>query len=156
MANDWDLVIKDLNDIRRNELLIKRSLSTVLAHQRKRIFIDGRDARGNRIGSYSTKKISISRKNQARRTGKTTFQGGYAEYKRLIGKNPGYVNLRNTDQMMVDYGLEDLGKDTYGFGFSRNENYDKSQFSESKFKKEIFDESDNEGRILEDLLVKGI
>lgn len=156
MANDWSLVIKDLNEIRKNDLVIRRSLSTVLAEQKKRIFAQGKAADNSKIGSYSTKKASISKKNQARQTGKTTFPGGYAEYKRLIGKNPGFVVLRNTDQMMVDYGLEVLGKDTYGFGFSRDENFDKTQYNEAHFKKNIFDQSDKEGDLLERLLVSAI
>lgn len=154
MASDWDLVISDLNKIRQNSVTVRRALSSVLARQKQRIFVQGKAANGSKIGTYSTKKTSISRKSQARNTGKTTFPGGYAEYKRLVGKNPGFVILRNTDQMMMDYGLEVLGIDTFGFGFTNAHNYDKSQWMEKKYKKAIFDESAGEGKLLMTLLTK--
>lgn len=156
MANDWDKVIDDLNEIRHNDVLIRRALTSVLAYQKQRIFNHGLDANNSRIGQYSTKKISISRKNQARNTGQTTFPGGYAQYKSMVGKNPGYVTLRNTDQMMIDYGLEILGPDTYGLGFTNDFNYDKSQWMEDKYHKDIFDQSDQEGDIIENILSEQI
>lgn len=154
MANDWDLVISDLNKIKQNSIIVRRALSTVLAKQKQRIFVEGKTASGSKIGTYSTRKTSIGKRKQARNTGKTTFPGGYAEYKRLIGKNPGFVILRDTDQMMMDYGLEILGVDTYGFGFNNTLNFEKSQWMEEKYKKRIFDESASEGKLLMDLLTK--
>lgn len=154
-SSGWGQVINDLNEIKRNDVVIRKALFSVLAEQKKRIFSLGQSVSG-KIGTYSTKKISISRKNQARNTGKTTFQGGYAEYKRLIGKGSDFVNLRNTDQMMMDYSLHVLGKDQYGFGFNNQFNFDKTQWMESKYKKSIFDESLKEGQLLEFLLLKAI
>lgn len=113
----------------------------------------GLDAGGTQIGTYSTKPESISKKQQARNTGKTFFKGGYAEYKKIIGRNPGYVILRNTDQMMMDYGLVGANGD-YGFGFHNHTNYNKSQWMEDKYKKDIFDLSDYETGILSDVLTK--
>jgi hypothetical protein len=153
VANDWDKVISELNLLKRSDRGMRIALSTVLARQKQRIFNRGQAANSQKIGSYSTKPASISRKNQARSTGKTYFAGGYAEYKRAIGKNPGFVNLRNTDQMMIDYGVEILGNNTYGLGFSNDFNFDKSQWMEEKYRKDIFDETKQEGELMEKILI---
>lgn len=154
MANEWGNILNDINALRRNDRAIRTALSTVLSVQKQRIFSRGQDANASRIGTYSRKPASISRKAQARSTGHTYFPGGYAQYKSEIGKNPGYVNLRNTDQMMMDYTLQILGNDTYGYGFSNDFNYDKSQWAENRFNKNIFDESDSEGALMERILIQ--
>jgi len=151
VANEFVDLISKINNVIRSDRNLRTALSSTLAVQKQRIFNQGFDARGAKIGTYSTKPTSISKKQQARNTGKTTFKGGYAEYKRLVGKNPGYVILRNTDQMMMDYGLQG-GALSYGFGFQNSENYKKSQWMEAKYKKPIFDLSRNEENILVDVL----
>lgn len=156
MANNWSKLVDDLNRFRRDDKTLRIALTTVLAVQKQRIFSKGQDANGGKIGRYSTKPAGISRKNQARRTGKTYFPGGYSEYKSDIGKNPGFVNLRNTDQMMMDYSLQVIDNETYGFGFNNQFNYDKSQWNEEHFDKNIFDESKAEGDLLEKLLTQNL
>lgn len=136
--NEFDPLIKALETLRSDPRIIKTALSSVLPEHKNRIFKNGFDSKGVQIGTYGTKTISISKKNQARNTGKTYFKGGYAEYKSAIGKNPGFVNLRNTDQMMMDYGLITLGANTFGYGFQNEDNYKKSQWNETKYKKKIF------------------
>lgn len=128
------------------------ALSSVLAKHKPRIFEKGLNGNDSKIGTYGTKPISISKKNQARQTGKTFFKGGYAEYKKDIGKNPGYVNLRNTDQMRMDYGLI-INGNSFGFGFQNKLNYDKSQWMETKYGKDIFDNDPQELDILANVLV---
>lgn len=145
----YDEVINTINHILNSEKIIVITLSSVLAGQKKRIFQQGKDADGSQIGTYSTKPISISRKNQSRNTGKTYFRGGYREYKSLIGKGSSFVNLRNTDQMNMDYGLHVLGKNEYGMGFNNSFNFDKSEWNEEKYKKEIFAQSDEDDRTFE-------
>ena len=152
MADEFDVMIRELNQISQTDRAMRKALNTVLAEQKRRIFSQGQDANGSDIGTYSTRPISISRKDQAKNTGKTHFEGGYAEYKSLIGRNPGKVILRNTDQMMMDYGVLVLGNDQYGLGFVNDENGDKSDWLEDKYKKEIFSESDFEGQIVENVL----
>lgn len=152
MADEFDVMIRELNQLSQTDRAMRTALNTVLAEQKRRIFSDGQDATGSEIGTYSTKPISIARKDQARNTGKTYFSGGYAEYKSLIGRNPGRVILRNTDQMMMDYGVLVLGSDQYGLGFVNDDNGDKSDWLEEKYKKEIFSESDFEGEIMENVL----
>lgn len=126
--------------------------STVLAIQRERIFAQGKSSDGSQIGTYSTKPISISESRQARNTGQTRFEGGYAEYKSKIGKNPGYVNLRNTDQMYADYGYVVSDRDL-SLGFQNDDNAQKRAWMEDKYSKEIFHQSDAEIDMFIDVLV---
>jgi hypothetical protein len=130
-------------------------LVTTLAAHKPRIFEKGQDSSGSKIGTYSTTPASISKKNQARQTGRTYFPGGYAQYKTAVGKNPGYVNLRNTDQMMMDYGIVQNGK-TFGFGFQNEENANKSQWMQEKYDKDIFMLSDSELEVMADVLVSNL
>lgn len=159
VANEFTGIITKINNAIRNDKNMRIALSTVLAIQKQRIFSQGFDGRGVKIGTYSTKPTSISRKNQARDTGKTFFKGGYAEYKRAIGKNPGYVNLRNTDQMMMDYTLMG-GSGEYAFGFHNSENLRKMKNLERKYVKDIADTSkyelDTLADILTDQLIKSL
>lgn len=159
MANEFIDLINKINSTIHSDRNLRIALSSVLAVHKPRIFSQGFDSKGAKIGTYSTKPISISKKNQARNTGKTVFKGGYAEYKRAVGKNPGFVNLRNTDQMMMDYGLQGSSLQ-YGFGFQNTENFKKYQWMEEKYKKPIFDISKNEENVLTnvltDLLIKEI
>lgn len=152
MANEFTDLIKKINDATRSDRNLRISLTTTLAVHKPRIFAEGFDAKGAKIGTYKTNPISIAKEKQARQTGKTYFKGGYAEYKRAIGKNTGFVNLRNTDQMMMDYGLVGANGD-YGFGFQNSENYQKSQWMERKYFKDIFDISRHEEEVLADSVV---
>lgn len=152
MANEFTGLISKINNAVRNDRNLRVALSSILAIHKQRIFSGGFDGKGVKIGTYSTKPISISKSQQARNTGKTFFKGGYAEYKRAVGKNPGYVNLRNTDQMMMDYGL--VGSNmSYGFGFQNSANFEKMKNLERKYVKDIADTSNNELETLADILV---
>jgi hypothetical protein len=142
-VNEYTAIINKLNAAIKNEQFQRVAATTVLAPYKKRIFSEGKDAQGQKIGTYGTKPISISKKNQARQTGKTYFAGGYAEYKNAIGKNPGFVNLRNTDQMMMDLGLIKNGAN-FAFGFQNDLNGDKSKWMDSKYDKDIFNVSQAE------------
>lgn len=143
----YDSLINQLNKMMQTDRVMVASLSTVLAEQKNRIFQKGQDANNGRIGTYSTKPASVSRKAQSRNTGKTYFKGGYREYKGLTGKGNSFVNLRNTDQMMMDYGVHVLGRNEYGLGFNNQFNFNKSEWNEERFDKEIFAESDKEGEL---------
>lgn len=144
--------INKLNEFIQSDRNIRTALITTLAIQKPRIFVKGLDSNGNEIGTYSKNPISISRKNQARNTGKTYFKGGYSQYHGEIGKGSSKVILRNTDQMYMDYGLVgSAGK--YGFGFQNSENYNKSQWMEEKYKKDIFSLSESEINVLTNVLV---
>lgn len=148
MANEFTDLIKKINEVVSSPQLLNTAMSTVLAVHKPRIFEQGFDAKGVKIGVYSTNPTSISKKNQARNTGQTYFPGGYSEYKQAVGKNPGYVIFRNTDQMYADYGI--IGN---GFGFQNTENYNKSQWMENKYQRGIFELSGNELDVLTNTLV---
>ena len=154
MATGWDGLINDLNRVIKNDRAIRTALTSVLPVHKKRIFDLGRDATGSIIGLYGINPISISKKNQARQTGHTYFKGGYAQYKKEIGKNPGFVNLRNTDQMQIDYGLMFLGNNAFGYGFTNSTNYKKSQWLQEKYDKDIFILSDVEKDLISDTMTK--
>jgi len=128
VANEFTAVLDKINTVVRADKTMRTALTTVLAIHKPRIFEQGFSAKGVKLGTYSKKPISIARSQQARNTGKTYFPGGYSEYKSAIGKNQGFVNLRNTDQMMGDYGLIGSGQN-FGFGFQNSENYKKSQWN---------------------------
>jgi len=155
-ANGWDIVLKKMTDLPKFNRAVKIGVTTILATQKKRIFVDGKDATGGKIGTYSTEPISISKKNQAKNTSKTYFKGGYSEYKSDIGKNPGFVNLVNTGQEFQDYAVFDLGNDSVGIGFHNELNFLKSQGQEKHFGKTIFQQSSEEGIILNQVIDKEI
>lgn len=155
VANELVTLVDRLNNAIRSERIMRTAISTVLSSHKPRIFEKGLDATGAKIGTYGTNPISISKKNQARQTGKTYFKGGYAEYKKAIGKNPGFVNLRNTDQMMMDYGIVQSGSQ-FGLGFQNKTNYDKSEWMTSKYDKDIFDHTQQELDILATVLTDEI
>jgi hypothetical protein len=156
MANEWDIVIRKVNNALKTDKAVRTGINTVLALQKQRIFVGGKDGQESQIGQYSTKPISISKDKQSRNTGQTRFPGGYAEYKTKIGKNPGYVNLQNTSQMMMDYSFHVLGNDAYGLGFNNEENYKKSKWAEEKYNKEIFFQSDRESKVLTQVIEQTI
>lgn len=152
VANELLNIVNKVNDAIRSPRAKKVALSTVLAVHKPRIFESGLYANGAKIGTYSTRPASISAKNQARNTGQTYFPGGYSEYKTAIGKNPGYVILRNTDQMQNDYGLIQ-GGDEFGFGFQNQENHNKSIWMQDKYGKDIFALTDKEFEVFVTALV---
>lgn len=153
MANEFIGLIAKINNVVRSDRNLRAALTTILAIHKQRIFAQGFDAKGVKIGQYSTKPASISKAQQARNTGRTFFKGGYAEYKRAVGRNPGFVNLRNTDQMMMDYGL--VGSNgNYGFGFQNSTNYQKMQWLQNKYQKDIADISRFEIETLADVVVQ--
>lgn len=153
--NEFTTIIKRIDQAAKSNVSLRIALTTTLAVHKPRIFEKGLDANGSKIGTYSTDPISISKKSQARQTGKTYFKGGYSEYKTAIGKNPGFVNLRNTDQMVMDYGIVQSGNQ-FAFGFQNETNYNKSQWMQDKYDKDIFMLSDKELDILTDVLIKNL
>lgn len=143
-AKGYDILINDLNKMILSDAVMLGATTTVLARQKKRIFEDGKSTGESQIGTYSTNPISIARKNQSRNTGKTYFKGGYREYKSLTGKGSNFVNLRNTDQMMMNLSAQVVGVKEYGIGFTNEFNADKAEWNEEKFKKEIFATTESE------------
>lgn len=146
----YDRLIAQINKMLSTERAGIAAVNSVLAVQKKRIFVDGKASANQKIGTYGTNPISISKKNQSRNTGKTYFKGGYREYKSLTGKGSNHVNLRNTDQMMMDLGTTVVSSGSYGIGFNNQFNADKAGWAEEKYGKEIFTTTTKE----DDLFVK--
>lgn len=153
MANEILNIVTRVNNAIRSDKAKRIALSTVLAVHKARIFEKGEAESGGKIGTYGTNPISISKKNQARNTGKTYFKGGYAEYKSAVGKNPGFVILRNTDQMYGDYGLVGSGSE-FGFGFQNDANADKMGWMTDKYDKEIAALNQRELELFADVLTR--
>lgn len=149
MAKEILDLIDRVNKAVKSEKAMRIALTSVLAIHKPRIFQSGQDSNKSKIGTYSTNPISISKKNQARNTGKTYFKGGYKEYKDAIGKG-GDVNFRNTDQMSMDYGIIQNGTE-FGFGFQNEQNYNKSQWLQDKYEKDVFDLTEQELDLLGDV-----
>lgn len=149
MANEITGLVDDLNKSIRDDRKLRVALVTTLSRHKARIFEQGLAANGSQIGKYSTTPASISKKRQARQTGHTYFAGGYSQYKSEIGKNPGRVILRDSDQMYADYGLQGSSGD-YGFGFQNDFNADKSVWNEEHFNKDIFQLSEQEFKVFAD------
>lgn len=147
VADEITGLVNRVNQAVRDDRNLRTALITTLAEHKTRIFQQGKAADDSQIGVYSTKPASISKKNQAKNTGQTYFKRGYAEYKSAIGKNPGFVILRDKDQMMADYGLQGSTGE-YGFGFQNQFNADKSGWNEDHFDKSIFALSEKEGEVL--------
>lgn len=151
MADTLQSVIDRINQAVRDSRPLRTAITTVLAVHKPRIFEQGLAGDGSKIGTYSTVPSSISKKQQAKNTGKTYFKGGYAEYKTAIGKNPGFVNLVNTGQMQADYGIIAAGN-KFGLGFNNPHNANKSQWMQDKYDKQIFDHTNSELEIMATVL----
>lgn len=159
MANEYLNLLDKLNNAIRDEKNQRVAAVTVLSQYKPRIFEKGLDSKNSKIGTYSTKPISISKKNQARQTGKTYFKGGYAEYHGAIGKGSSNVILDNTSQMKNDLGLIKNGPD-WAFGFQNDVNGNKMAWMNEKYNKQISHASEQEvnlfSQVLQDQVMKGL
>lgn len=134
MADELLNIVNKVNSAILSDKGRKIALTTVLAQHKPRIFSDGLASDGSQIGRYSKK---------------------YGEYKSSIGKNPGYVNLRNTDQMLSDYALI-ASEGQYAFGFQNSFNGEKAGWMTDKYNKEIFHLSETELDVLMTVLVEDL
>lgn len=131
-------LVKSINDDIKSNRALRAAVSSVLALYLDRIFVKGEASDNSKIGKYSTNPISIAKSNQARNTNKTYFKGGYDEYKSKVGRNPGFVNLRNTDQLSLGIVMVE-NDDSIQIGTYSDFDYNKARWNEQKFKKNIFD-----------------
>lgn len=145
MAKGYDVLIEDINKLLKSNRVYIAAINGVFVKQRTRIFQEGNSSDGSKIGSYSTKKTYIGHTRQAKFVGKTKFEGGYREYKVLLGRGGGsFVNLRDTDQMLFDLGPTVINDSEFGIGFSNDFNGNKKEWMEKKYGKEIFATTDQE------------
>lgn len=123
-------IARKVNEAIHSDKIRRMALSSTLAVQKDRIFSKGQNESGGRIGTYS--KV-------------------YGEYKSKKGKNPGYVNFRDTDQMMGDYGVVIQG-DQYALGFQNPTNAAKAGFLSDRYG-DVFHANDNEVDVSLNVLV---
>ena len=106
---------------------------TVHQQMVKRIFDDGKDASGAEIGEYTTGYV------------RTRERAGLGSSDKVI--------LQFTGQMRNDFSvIENNG--TLGHGFKNTANFDKSEWVEETYDKEIFKFTEEEERLFTDLLNK--
>jgi hypothetical protein len=101
---------------------------------KKRIFDDGLDATGRQIGTYSP---------------------GYLRRRARAGYSGNNVTLEFTGQMRNDFQLVDDGG-VLGSGFANSFNFEKSEYVEDTYKKDIFSPTEGEINLLTELINRAI
>jgi hypothetical protein len=129
--------------------ILNTALLTVSSEMVERIHTKGLDSKGGKIGQYSTKPISISRKNQPRSTGRTFFSDGYKGFKSAVGMDSSKVTLELTSQLRQDLGVIPINKRSAGIGFKNVANHNKAKWAEDKYNKVIYDNTKKEINTLE-------
>lgn len=122
MADEILNIINRVNKAILSDRVKRVALTTVLSKHKPRIFEQGLNEDGAKLGVYSEK---------------------YGKYKTSIGKNPGFVNLDATGQMKADYGLIVQGNE-YAFGFQNSENAKKMGYMQDLYDAGIAHLSDPE------------
>lgn len=112
----------------------QRVLQTIHTITDQRIFRDGIAANGQLIGVYSAEYQKIRQRNN------------YPTSRKVI--------LQASTDMNDDYKFLVLPNNQYGSGFSNNENFNKSNYVEDTYNKEIFKLTASEEKKLEKLLDK--
>ncbi len=98
---------------RLNTLNVQESLRVaaidIVPVMQQRIFEDGKTPEGNDIGKYSTRPLTIEKKDMAQTGGGVPsgndskfFEGGYKQYKESLGRGENF-DLRNFGIMMRDF-----------------------------------------------------
>jgi hypothetical protein len=123
-------IVKRVNKAILSEKSKRVALTTVLAIHKPRIFEQGLNENGNKIGTYSPK---------------------YAIKKKKIGRQSSFVNLEFTGQMKQDYGLI-INGDKYAFGFQNEENDKKMGYAQERYNAGIAHLSQSEMDLLMDVL----
>lgn len=103
-----------------SENIMKKVVLAVNEVRMQRIFVDGINSSGGKIGSYnSTKPVYIDtdkapkKVNQKGKNGKPIAMGYYESYKafrQAMGRESGFVNVRLTNELQNDLANGSLGK----------------------------------------------
>ncbi len=118
--------------------LVRRVMNLTFREHKNRIFVRGRRTNARQIiGRYSTKPISISKKQQARSTGKTFFEGGYKQYRQLAGLDSSKVILVNKGNLRDAYKLVQRGG-RYMYVFKDQKSAQIAEGNEKRFNAVIF------------------
>lgn len=129
---------------------IEKAAKDTMSVSDKRIFSQGKDSTGGKIGSYSVKPIYISGDDAPRavnhkgKTGKKIkggyYKGGYKQFRKQQGRESKFVNLRLTGELRSDYDNSDAGPTpikvnnlTYKVTLNKPINIKKKQGAEDKY-----------------------
>jgi len=141
----------DLNDILAAvNSAFKDAANDTLAAASERIFIEGKNAKDSKVGSYSTKPFYANAKTSPRATngtGKTGnpvqggyYAGGYREYRAQQGREAGFINFRLSNSLQSDFNnsesgfkLNQTGELEYSIVINRPENIEKIKGQEARF-----------------------
>ena len=115
-----------------SDQVITKVLITVHQQVTTRAFDAGKDANNTDIGEYSDKYI------------KTRQKKGLGTSRKVV--------LEFSGQMRNDFLLKNQGSNVWTSGFSNEANFDKSEFVEETYKKEIFKLSNNEEKLIDELI----
>lgn len=127
-------MIPNIDQILKSDF-IRPVLLTVHQQMTVRIFDQGKDSNEQQIGEYSDAYIKVRQRK------------GLGTNKKVI--------LEFTGQMRNDFRLLEQS-DQFGSGFSNQNNADKSRWVEETYSKQIFDLTEAEQKLLEDLLDKKV
>jgi hypothetical protein len=146
-----------------SENIMKKAVVAVNEVRMQRIFVDGINSNGGKIGSYNnTKPVYIDpdkapkKVNQKGKNGKPIATGYYKSYKafrQAMGRESGFVNVRLTNELQNDLANGSLGKSSdkvnlkvnpikvskgiYKVTIKKKENIEKVESLESRFGKFI-------------------
>ncbi len=147
--------------------LVREVATGLLSEIRVRVHRDGIASNGQPIGTYSPEYMTVrtgSYKNAAtfktgfragqQKNAGTTTRGAAAGAKRTRYNLPADTKVIGvlTGQMMNDFKIIDLA-DGYGLGYTNDENYKKSQYLETTYKKEIWQPTAEESQKV-DLIIE--
>lgn len=128
--------INKLNSLIRGDRIDRKVLSAIQTQLDIRIFKEGKYKSGREFGDYSEEYQKL----RARKSINETVK----------------VNLQFTGQMRKDFKLKVLGKNQYGSGFDNVANFDKSEWLEALYRGIIFELSEEEEELLEQLYAQEI
>ena len=126
---DYTKYINQIRKLINDDAPIRAGIDAALKAQKQRIFGSGLDSSGAKIGTYSTKPATIKG---------TRYPKGYSQYKAALGKNPGFVILRDTDALMSSYNSKVVSKNNEYTVAPDAANFQKTEWMEAKYKRTIF------------------
>lgn len=167
-----------LNELTHNNVPLARAVATTHADQMQRIFTEGKDSTGAKIGQYnSTDPLYVDPKTSPRRfptkgkTGETRFKNGkahktgffssYKAFRASQGRQTSYVDLKLHGQLQSDMSnsLTRLSPAVWVTGTKNRKNSKKAEGAEKKYGN-IFnltkDEKEDLKEVLRDELLKAL
>ena len=152
VAEVVNIIIGKLEDIDIKGMTALQA-STAIADMRKRIHVEGKDSNGAQIGTYSAAylKVRTGLYSDAKKAKKGVKSAGkFSKGKSKGGERPKYqrgsdpkIILSLTRQMESDMIIIPI-ENGAAIGYSNEFNFNKSQWNETKYKKNIFNLTEKE------------